>query len=106
MLDPDEVARFRVRDHSGLLALVLALPQSEAIPPAIHTLIQWVQEPGGRLEAGPPRLCVSSIPIAVGFASIESRFDAAVDATQGASWWYNNVSDLSGEHLLEWWPVE
>lgn len=106
VLDPHDITGFRVQERSGLLALVLALPQPDAGSPSIRALTQWVAEVGGRYDGGPARLYVFSIPIAVGFASIESHFDAAVKTTEGASWWYNNVYDLPGEHLLNWWQAE
>ena len=41
-----------------------------------------------------------------GFEAIEARFDAFTSAVSGASWWYGNVYDLSGEALLGWWRAE
>lgn len=103
VLDPDEITGFRVRERSRLLALVLALPSPDVKPPALQAVTDWVHSVGGRLEGGPPRLYVFSIPLTAGFASVETRFDAAVAAIDGAGWWYNNVYDRSGEQLLEWW---
>jgi len=40
-----------------------------------------------------------------GLSLIEKQFDAGVDAIDGASWWYDNVHDLSGQHLLNWWST-
>ena len=105
VLDPSEITKFRVRERSGLLAVVLALPSADVIPAEVRTLTDWVTGVGGRHEGGPLRLHVFSIPVTVGFASIESQFDTAVGTIEGASWWYNNVYDLTGEHLLGWWAT-
>jgi hypothetical protein len=102
-LDQDDITEFRVVERSGLLAVVLALPSPTEVLASVRSLTEWVETAGGRLDGGPPRLLVFSIPITVGFASIESQFDAVGDTIEGASWWYNNVYDVSGEHLLDWW---
>lgn len=61
---------------------------------------------GGRLDGQTPGLIAFSIPVRVGFPTIEQIFAAAVRRSPGAQWQYTNVYDPKTGVPLAWWETQ
>lgn len=57
----------------------------------------------GRLDGATPGLCVFTIPVSVGFSSIEKVFEAAELRFPGSQWQFGNVHDPDSGEPLNWW---
>jgi hypothetical protein len=67
-------------------------------------LAKRVTSVGGRLDGSVDRGIVFTIPVSVGFATVESLFNPWVAAHTGWEWYYGNVYDpADGITPLGWW---
>lgn len=98
---PNNPGRFRVRQHSGQLAVLVM--RRDGVAGLAQELTPAVEKLGGRLDVQSPRALVYSIHVAVGFRNIERLFDTLVGAAGEAAWSYGNVYDPASGEPLEWW---
>ena len=72
--------------------------------PALQQLRARVETLGGHLDGGSGRMVIFTLPVTVGFPTIEQIFEQAVQQHSGATWMYSNVYDPGdGQTPLNWW---
>jgi hypothetical protein len=84
-----EDGSFEVLSRSGNVAVQVF--SRESIEPLVGELTRRVPEIGGILDGRIERGMVFTIPIGVGFPTIEEVFDALVSAHPGLEWLYGNI---------------
>ena len=102
-LAPDTLAGFRILERSGMLAAVVAFASQEQKRDAERELGIEVQTFGGVCEGGPGRALVFSMPVRLGFPTVEAFLDGARRRFAGAEWYFGNVYGHDGKPL-NWWP--
>ena len=92
--------RFEVEQHSGNLCVrVLAKGGIEQIRQLLDAALQGT---GAELDYQNERTLVYSVPVRMGFESIEAVFNKAI-ASSDAQWLYANVYDPLDGEPLNWW---
>jgi hypothetical protein len=85
--------------------LAVRVFSDDPIRPLAAELISEVQRLGGHVDGGVHHGLAFTIPIATGFAAIETVFDCFVRSHTGSFWEFGNIFD-SGGKLLNWWAVQ
>jgi hypothetical protein len=68
---------------------------------------QQVEEFGGLCDGGGNTHLVFSVPVSLGFGSIEALFNSLAEQYEGSSWLYGNVYDPFNDFApLGWWDEE
>lgn len=104
-LTPDSPQGYRVLARGGNLCVWIYFAD-EVDPDGAETadLARTAGTLGGRLDGGWSRMLVLTVPLAAGWAAIESSINAAVERLGASSWLYGNVYDPSdGVTPLRWW---
>ena len=91
---------FQVVTRGGNIAVKFAA--REPIAGVLPGLRADLEALGARLDGAIGKAAVWTIPLAAGFAQIETVMSAAVARTPGSGWWYGNVYDEGGDPL-HWW---
>lgn len=104
----DETGTFEIVTRSGNVCVQFYLGESEADDAGATVAIADAIAPdveslGGRIDAHTPGLIAFTVPVDVGFPTIEAICAAAVDRSAGAQWQYSNVYDPATGAPLGWW---
>ncbi len=75
----------------------------EATVKVARELSREVQALGGAMDAHTPGLIAFTLPVAVGFPTIERVFADAAERHRGAEWQYSNVYHPATGAPLGWW---
>lgn len=103
-----ETGSFEILARGGNVAVQFYLGEKEWNDPqatarAVGEITPRVVEIGGRLDGRTTGLIVYTIPLEIGFPTIEKVFADAVEACPGAQWQYTNVYDAVTGEPLNWW---
>jgi len=91
-LDPSTLCGFVLVARAGNVAVVVASPSGEEA--ACRRILEpEIVELGGVCEGGPPRMLVFSIPVAIGFPTIEALFIVRATALPAPSGGSETCSD-------------
>jgi hypothetical protein len=104
-LTPDSPRGYRVLARGGNLCVWIYFPDA-VDPDGAETadLSRTAGALGGHLNGGWSRMLVLTVPLAAGWAAIESSINAAVERLGASSWLYGNVYDpADGVTPLRWW---
>jgi hypothetical protein len=84
--------------RGGNLALQVFAPH-----PAADELVPLVAEWGGSLDGRSQEVTAFSVPVRLGFATIEQSLETWLRRHPGAEWYFGNVYATDGVTPLEWW---
>jgi hypothetical protein len=95
-----EQGEFELLRRSGNLAVrVVSKGDIQALS---ERLTPQIEQLGGELDSETPRLLIYSLHVSLGFSSIETLLNNAMDDT--SAWFYGNVYDpADGTTPLNWW---
>lgn len=100
-VDPD--GNFVVVSRGGNVAIHLWPGPREFTEDDIRSLKSGFRDLGGRVEAPErARFVVVTVPVAVGFPTIEAVVKDWVGRRKGVEWYFGNVYDERGRPL-DWW---
>lgn len=103
-VDEQQVAGFKVVEHSGLITIWLFFESAKqrdenTANPLFEELLMPLD---GRLDSLAKQSAIFSIPVSAGFHAIEQVFDRLCASLPGAGWMYGNV--WGGDNQpLNWW---
>jgi hypothetical protein len=103
-LTAEEPSGFRVVRRGGQLCIWVYLPAEPPPVGAEARLDRAARALGGYVDGGHTKLRILTVPVAAGFASVETELDAAVAELSGSTWFYGNVYDSrNAGRPLGWW---
>lgn len=103
-----EAGTFEVVEHGGNVAIQFYLSENEsddqlATANTAKRITPDVVRLGGRMDGQTTGLIVYTLPVEVGFPTIEKIFNDAANEFPGAQWQYSNVYDMTTGESLRWW---
>jgi Domain of unknown function (DUF4265) len=107
VIEVDESLRsgFRLVLRARNLAVIVAFKKHEDTSSSQSLrLKEAIQTIGGMVDGGPARMLVFTIPVRVGFQTVESLLAEFMRELPGSSWWYGNVYEAGDPaRPLDWW---